>query len=101
MPANFITELEADAEALEFAIARKIENRRAHVTATAVLGRLCERGMKALRKLDPYIRNTFAADSGKLAAWRSASRVERRSARARKDEQPSAPPSSPEPTLAD
>jgi hypothetical protein len=97
LPENFIEELEADAEALRVAVARNIENRRAHVTATAAIQELCERGMKALRELDPFMRNTYAADPARLAAWVSAARVERRAARARTGEQPPAPPNSPAP----
>ena len=96
-PADFVEGLEADIEALGDAVARKIENRRAHVTATAAVEKLCARGMKAMRELDPYMHNTFADDPAKLAAWRSASRVERRSARARTNAQPSAPSNSPTP----
>ena len=97
MPENFIEELEADADALREAFARCVENRRAHITATAAIATLCERGLKVLRELDPFMRNTYAADPATLAAWVSASRIERRSARARTDAQPTAPPHSPTP----
>jgi hypothetical protein len=97
LPETFVEELEADTDALREAVTRKIENRRAHVTATAAIRELCERGMKALRELDPFMRNTYAAEPARLAAWLSASRVERRAARARTGEQPPAPPNSPAP----
>ena len=95
LPDDFVEQLEADIDALRDAVGRKIEHRRAQVTATAAKKGLCGRGLKVLRDLDPYMRITYASAPEKLAAWRSASRVERRSARARTDEQPSAPPNSP------
>ena len=94
---EFIEELEADTEALRAAVARNIENRRAHVTATAAIDGLCGRGMKALRELDPYMRNTYAAEPAKLAAWLSASRVERRTPRTSTSARQTAPPNSPTP----
>jgi hypothetical protein len=100
MPENFIEEFEADTEALRAAVARCIENRRAHVTATAVITQLVERGMKALRELDPFMRNIFVGEPARLAAWFSASRIERRSARARAVARPSAPPNSPAPNTS-
>jgi len=97
LPDSFVEEFEADIAALRDAVTRNIENRRAHVTATAAIEELCGRGMRVLRDLDPYVRNTFNSVSETLAAWRSASRVERRSPRARPAEQPPAPPTSPTP----
>lgn len=38
---------------------------------------LIERGMAAVRELDPVTRNVFAGDAPNLSAWLSASRVER------------------------
>ena len=97
LPASFVEEFEADIAALRDAVARSIENRRAQVTATAAIQELCGLGMKVLRVMDPYVRNTFTSVSETLAAWRSASRIERRSPRARPAEQPPAPPTSPTP----
>jgi hypothetical protein len=85
MPADFIEDLEADIEALQEAITRKIEGRESHVTATAAIDDLIERGMKAVQELDPIMRNIFADDAAKLAGWLSACRVER-SARRNKAE---------------
>lgn len=52
--------------------------------------------MRVLRELDAYVRNTFISVPATLAAWHSASRVERRTPRPRAGEQP-APPNSPTP----
>src|SRR5215207_3363414 len=96
LPDSFVEEFEADIAALRDAVSRNIENRRAHVTATAAIEELCGRGMRVLRELDAYVRNTFASVPATLAAWLSASRVERRTPRPRAGEQ-TAPPTSPTP----
>jgi uncharacterized small protein (DUF1192 family) len=97
LPDSFVEEFEADIAALRDAVTRSIENRRAQVTATAAIQELCGRGMRVLRDLDPYVRNTFSSVPETLAAWLSASRIERRSPRTRPAEQPPAPPTSPTP----
>ena len=96
LPDSFVEEFEADIAALRDAVTRNIENRRAHVTATAAIEELCGRGMRVLRELDAYVRNTFTSVPATLAAWLSASRVERRTPRPRAGEQ-TAPPTSPTP----
>ena len=53
--------------------------------------------MKVLRELDPFMRNTYAAEPAKLAVWLSASRVERRTPRTRADEEQTGPQTSPTP----
>jgi hypothetical protein len=85
---NFIEDLELRAEALREAVGLKIESRRSHVTATANIDSLIERGLKAVRQLDCFMRNTYANDPAKLAAWVSASRVERRTPRGQTEGQP-------------
>lgn len=87
MREDFIEDLEADARALRDAITRKIESRDSHVTATAAIDDLVERGMSALRELDSIVRNTFADDPARLAGWLSAARVERAARRAQAEEQ--------------
>ena len=47
------------------------------VAATAQIGESIRRGMIALRILDAVMQNLYAAFPGKLAAWQSASHVER------------------------
>ena len=77
MPADFLEDLQADIAALEEADARKSQGRDSHVTATAAIDDLIERGMRAVQELDPILRNTFADDAPRLAGWMSACRVER------------------------
>ena len=47
------------------------------VATTALIGESIRRGMIALRILDAVMRNIYATQPGKLAAWLSASHVER------------------------
>ena len=77
MPADFMEDLAADITAMEQAIAQKVQGTESHVAATAAIDTEIERGMTAVRQLDPVIRNTFASDPATLAAWVSASHVER------------------------
>jgi len=88
LPENFIEQLESRTEALREAVALKIESRRSHVTATAVINNQVERGLTAVRQLDSFMRNTYADEPAKLVAWVSASRVERRTPRVQSEEQP-------------
>jgi hypothetical protein len=71
---------------MEEAITRKAQGTGSHVAATAAIDTQIERGMNAVRQLDPVVRNIFAADVSAMAAWHSASHVERSPRR-------SAPPS--------
>ncbi len=95
MPADFLEDLEADINALETAATQKMQGRDSHVTATAAIDELIERGMRAVQELDPVMRNTFTADAANLAGWLSASRVERspRPAKGKKAGPPAPAPS--------
>lgn len=84
LPDDFIEDLEADIEILEQAITYKAQGKESHVAATAAIDREIERGMNAVRELDPVVRNKFAADPATLAAWLSATHVERNPHRKRK-----------------
>jgi len=77
LPADFIEDLEADIEILEQAITSKAQGTESHIAATAAIDREIERGMNAVRELDPVVRNKFASDPATLAAWLSATHVER------------------------
>ena len=79
MPANGIAALHADIAALEEAISGRAHNRDSHVAATASLDATVERGIKAVQRLNAIVRNKFRDDPAALAAWESASHVERRS----------------------
>jgi hypothetical protein len=47
------------------------------ITATASIDAAIERGMDALRELDPIVRNKLHNNTATLAAWLSAKRIER------------------------
>ena len=77
MPANFMEDLQSDIDELEETIARKAQGAGSQVAATAAIDTEIERGMNAVRELDPVMRNTFSSDPATLAEWQSASHVER------------------------
>src|SRR2546423_14465721 len=77
MRPDFIEDLEANIEALDEAITRKIESRESHVESTAAIDDATERGVKALRELDPSMRNTLADDPAKHPAGLRAAPHER------------------------
>jgi hypothetical protein len=77
MPADFLEDLAADIDRMEQAVSRKARGTESHVAATAAIDAEVERGMTVVRQLDPVVRNTFASDPAALAAWFSASHVER------------------------
>jgi hypothetical protein len=83
LSASFLDDLDTEIAALADANTQKIESRESHVSATAAIDDHVERGMNALRELDPIMRNTFADDPANLAAWMSASRVERTTSRSK------------------
>lgn len=83
MAATFIEDLGEEAGEFETVISRKAQGRSAHVAASAEIDELIEQGMRTVRELDAIFRNTFADDPSTLAAWGSASHVERSSHRAR------------------
>jgi len=95
MPADFLEDLQADIEEMEEAIQRKAQGAGSQVAATAGIDTQIERGMNAVRQLDPIMRNTFASDPATLAAWVSASHVERPPRRNKQSSPtPPAPPAS-------
>ena len=95
MPANFIDELHADIAALEEALSGRARSRDAHVVATAALEATVERGSKAVQRLHAIVRNKFRDDPAVLAAWESASHVERRSRTVAPPQLEPPPPSTP------
>ena len=94
MPADFLEDLAADIAAMEEAITQKAQGTESHVAATAAIDAEIERGMTAVRQLDPVIRNIFASDPATLAAWFSASHV----ARTPRSSPPAASPGTANPT---
>jgi hypothetical protein len=91
LSATFLDDLNDDINTFEEAGTHKTQSTATHVNATAVIEELIARGMKIVRELAPIMRNIFDDKPGKLAAWLSASHVERAPRRAK-------PPTSPTPS---
>ena len=92
MPATFLTDLNADIDDFHQAISDQNQSREGHVSSTVSIGSALERGLKAVRKLNAVIQNKFRGDKSTLAAWLSASHVERHARKpAAKPEPPPAP----------
>jgi hypothetical protein len=77
MPATFLEDLTAAVTRFESALNEKNVNTEKSIAATAAISSSLERGMKLVRELDPIIKNKFRGDAAALAAWASASHVER------------------------
>jgi hypothetical protein len=77
LPANFLEEMQAAIDAVMAADARQSAALAAQVAATASLADALKREREAMRELDPIMRNLLRDDPAQLAAWESASRIER------------------------
>ena len=88
LPTTFLDDLNDDIAAFEETLTQRTQGRETHVNATAMIDDLIERGMQIVRQLDPIMRNLFEDEPGKLAAWLSASHVERAPRRKRPQQQP-------------
>lgn len=69
--------LEADIAAYEAALAEHNMRKEESITAAAAIDSAIERGMNALRELDPLVRNKLHNNTITLAAWLSAKHIER------------------------
>ncbi len=81
--ADFIRELGDAADDFDADINQKVQHRGKQVAATAAIDELVERGLRVVRELDALVRNTLTDDASALAAWESASHVERPTRRIR------------------
>lgn len=77
MPATFLEDLTTAVAGFESAVNEKNTSTEKRITATAAISASLERGLKLVRELDPIVRNKFRSDPATLAAWESASHVER------------------------
>lgn len=77
MAATFVTDLTAACDAFEATFGPQGSAIDDHVEATADIGESVRRGMVARRILDGIVRNVYKNDPGKLAAWTSASHIEK------------------------
>lgn len=77
MPASFLEDLTAAINTFESAVNDKNTNTEKRISATAAINQGLERGVKLVRELDSIVRNKFRKDAAILAAWTSASHIER------------------------
>ena len=91
MPPDFIDDLKARILAVEKAKKDQAEEWDGRVASTANVREAAEQGLEDVRELDAIVRNVYADNEAELAAWESASHVERAPRRAEEDE-PTAPP---------
>lgn len=77
LPATFRADLQTDIDAFEASLGATGSAIDSHVEATAEIGAIVKRGMVARRILDGVVKNKYRNDVGKLAAWLSASHIEK------------------------
>lgn len=77
MPATFITDLTALADALEASFTSAAGAVAEHVAATAAAAANVSAGMDIVRQLTGIVKNKYVNNPGLLAAWVSASHVEK------------------------
>jgi hypothetical protein len=77
MPRLFMAELQEAVTAFENSLDETNSAVGTRVTATANMGEIVRRGMIIRRVLDGIIKNKYRDDAGKLAAWATASHIER------------------------
>lgn len=77
LPADFLEDLQTDITDFEQAASDKGTAVGGQVAATASIGNAVKNGLEALRRLRAIVPNIYRNDSAKLAAWTSASRVEK------------------------
>jgi hypothetical protein len=75
--ATFLEDLNAALSAFEGAVSSQNQNTEKRVTATAAIESVIERGRQLVRELDAIVSNKYRGNRATLAAWESASRVER------------------------
>ena len=83
MPAGFVTNLQADRQAITDADSDMESDSEDRIGNTAVISPLIQQGVKAVNTLDAIMHNKYATQPDKLAAWQSASHVERDPQRAK------------------
>ncbi len=77
LPADFLDDLDSDIKEFEQAITGQNLSTDTHVAATQAIDDGLDRGFNLVRQLDAVVRNKFTNDAATLAAWLSASHVER------------------------
>ena len=92
MAPDFIDDLKARILAVEQSLDGRAQESAERVASTAGVAEAAERGLEAVRELDPVVRNVYAGNEAELAAWESASHVERAPRHAEEEEAEAPPP---------
>jgi hypothetical protein len=92
LPATFVTDLQAQVDAIGDVQETHEENREQGVSSTAAIARLARDGKKQVKYLDAIARNLYKNNPDKLRAWVSASHVERDPEHAATTPTPATPP---------
>ena len=92
MPAGFVTSLQTDRQAITDAEADMESDSEDRIGNTAVISPLIQQGIKAVNTLDAIMHNKYGTQPDKLAAWQSASHVERDPQRAKTPPAPAPAP---------
>ena len=95
MAPDFIDDLKARILVVEQALDARAQKEAEQVAATAGIAEAAEQGLEAVREFSIIARNVYAGSEVELAAWESASHVERAPQRAEEEEE--APPPQPQP----
>jgi len=93
MAPDFVDDLKARILAVKQAGEEQAQASAERIAATAGLAEAAQQGLEAVRELAPIMRNVYASNEVELAAWESASRVERAPRRAEEaaEESPAQP----------
>ena len=73
LPADFVADLRADRDALTACNSSKHSDNQEGVEATAAIDALLAQAQSVITRLDAAVKNRYARDHEKLAAWKSAS----------------------------
>jgi hypothetical protein len=92
LPADFVTHLQADAQAIRAEQHEREKDRASGVGSTAIIGPLLQEASEIVTTLDAVMHNKYTRVPDKLRAWKSASHVERAAQREKKPEPPTPTP---------
>ena|SRR5215213_9380048 len=92
LPADFIERLRTDADGLEAQMSRQTEGKGARVSTNASIEDALGRVDELVERLEVVVRNKYRGDPARLAAWESASHLERAPRAKRNGDAPQAPP---------
>jgi hypothetical protein len=93
MPNNFVASFQSDRDAIDTAKSGVETSRESSVGNTATIGPLIQTGMKEVTYLDAIMHNKYGAQPDKMAAWQTASHLERDPQRAKTTPATPTPPS--------